>query len=137
MNCELVRSQLAALLDGELTADTAAAAEWHLAACPTCTQAHADLAAVREMAAAWEVDTPDISARIRQAIAAEDQSLLLDEVRGLRTEMEALRAEVVALRRQLSRPELPRTEGAWTPPSRENAKDYSRMENDPWNLIRS
>ena len=133
MNCEEVQARLTALLDGELTADIAAAAEWHLAGCPACTQAHADFVAVREMASVWSIDTPDISARIMQAVVDDGQSVLLDEMRGLRAEMEALRTEVAALRRQ-----LPRTETAWTPLGRvESAKDYPRMENDPWNLIRS
>lgn len=133
MNCEKVQSQLTALLDGELAEDMAAAVEQHLADCPGCAQAHSELAAVREMTAAWAVDAPDISPRVMQAVAADDQSLLLDEMRRLRTEMADLRAEVAALRRHLP----PRPETLWTPLGRDSPKDYPRMENDPWNLIRS
>ena len=133
MNCDIVQSQLTALLDGELSPDAAADTEQHLAGCPGCSQARTDLAGIRRMASAWEVNTPDISARVMQAVAADDQHLLLDEIRLLRTEMAELRAEIAALRRRL----LPRPETLWTLPGRDSPKDYPRMENDPWNLIRS
>ena len=133
MNCELIQSQLTALLDGELPPDSAAEIERHLAACPGCVQIHAELLAARKMAAAWNVDAPETYARVMQAVAADDQSVLLDEVRLLRTEMAELRAAVAALRRRLSS----RPETQWTLPSRDSSKDYPRMENDPWNLIRS
>ena len=134
MNCENLQSRLTALLDGELPEDEAAAAERHLAGCSGCTQARAELLAVKKMASAWNTDVPDTSARVLAAIAAGDQRLLLDEVRLLRTEMEALRSEVTMLRRQLS----PRSEPSWTPSARcDPPKDYPQMENDPWNLIRS
>ena len=133
MNCELAQSRLTALLDGELAGDTAAETERHLADCPACAQARAGLAAVREMATAWGMDAPDIGARVMQAVIADDQHTLLDEMRGLRTEMAELRAEVAALRRQIS----PRPETLWTLTGRDSPKDYPRMENDPWNLIRS
>ena len=131
MNCELMQPHLTALLDSELPPGRAAEIERHLTDCPGCTQVHADFAAVREIAMAWDVDAPDISARVMQAIAADEQSLLLDEVRLLRAEMAGLRAEVAALHRR-----LPRSEMQWTLPSRDSPQDYSRMENDPWNLIR-
>ena len=135
MICEMMQSQLTALADGELALETADDAALHLAACPGCAHAHAEMTAVREMASAWTVDAPDISVRVQSAIAAADQNLLLDEVRLLRSEMEALRAEVSGLRRQLER-------RAETPPQTPSArfdtrKDYPRMENDPWNLARS
>ncbi len=133
MNCELVQSQLTSLLDGELPPNSAAEVEHHLANCPGCAQAQADLRAVSEMASAWKMDAPDISARVMLAVAADDQGLLLDEVRLLRTEMSELRAEVAALRRQLS----PRPETLWMLPGRDSPKDYPQTENDPWNLIRS
>ena len=133
MNCELVQSRLTALLDGELPPDSAAEIERHMADCPGCVQAHAALAAVREMASAWSLDAPDISARVMQSVAAEEQSALLGEIRLLRTEIAELRAEVAALRRR-----LPRTEPQWMPPGLfDSPQDYLRMENDPWNLIRS
>jgi len=135
MTCEIMQSQLTALADGELAPETAAEVRLHLAACPGCAQAHADITAVQEMAAAWAVDAPDISARIQAAIAADDQSVLLSEMRLLRTEIEALRAEVSVLRRQLAGRAEPLP---WTPLGRvEPKKDYPRMENDPWNLVRS
>ena len=134
MNCDVVQSQLTALLDGELPPDSAAAAEKHLADCPGCAQSRSDLAAVKETASSWNVDAPDTYARVMQSVAADDQSVLLDEVRLLRAEMAELRAEVAALRRRLS----PRPETLWTLPDRlDSPKDYPRMENDPWNLIRS
>ncbi len=137
MTCDTLYPQLSALLDGELALESVAEAERHLSTCPQCAQARADLAAVREMAAAWTVDAPDISQRVMQAVASDDQSLLLGEMKRLRAEMESLREEVAALRRQLSsrRADLP----LWTPPSRSDYSmaDYPRMENDPWNLTRS
>lgn len=133
MNCEPVHSRLTALLDSELPPDTAAEIERHLSDCPGCAQTQAELAAVRDMAMAWSADAPDISARVMQAIVADDHSLLLDEVRLLRAEMAELRAEVAALRRRLS----PRPETLWMLPGHDSPKDYPRMENDPWNLVRS
>lgn len=133
MNCELIQSQLTALLDGELPAERAAEIGRHLADCPGCSQVRTETLAVKDMAAVWDVVAPDVSARVMQAVAADDQNLLLGELRLLRTEMEALRAEVATLRRQLARSETP-----WMPPARyDSAKDYSKTENDPWNLIRS
>ncbi len=134
MNCELVQSRLAALLDGELRADAAAETERHLADCPGCSQSRAELLAVKEMAAVWDVDAPDIITHVMQAIFADEQCLLLAEIQLMRAEMEVLRAEMEALRRQLP----PRPETPWMLPGRfDSPKDYSRMENDPWNLIRS
>lgn len=131
MTCDTCQSQLTALVDGELAPEAVAEAEWHLQTCPGCAQARADLAAVGGMAAAWAVDAPDIIGRVSQAVASDDQNLLLDEMRRLRAEMQDLRAEVAALRGQLSRRSDP---PAWMPPA---LPDYPRMENDPWNLVRS
>lgn len=136
MTCDTFLSQLPALLDGELLPETAAESERHSATCAECAQVQSEIAEMRGMVSVWTVNAPDIAARVMQAVVADDQIVLLDEMRGLRAEMEALRAEVVALRRQLSRPELPRMDTAWTPPGRVES-DYSRMENDPWKLIRS
>ena len=130
MTCDKLRPHLTALMDGELVPEAAAEAERHLASCPGCAQARAGLAAAQEMAAAWTLDLPDITGRVMQAAASDDQSSLLEEMRRLRAEMQDLRAEVAALRSQLSRcADL----SLWTPPARPN---YSRMENDPWNLTR-
>ena len=134
MNCELVQPRLTALLDGQLGGELAAEIARHLANCPVCTQAHAELLAVKETASSWNVDAPDISARVMQAVAHDSENALLDEVRLLRAEMAELRAEVAALRRRLS----PRPETLWTLTDRlDSPKDHPRMENDPWNLIRS
>ena len=108
--------------------------ERHLAGCPACAQARAETLTVKEMASAWGVDAPDISPRVMQAAAADDQHALLDEMRRLRAEMAELRAEVASLRRRIS----PRPEILWTLPSHlDSPQDYPRMENDPWNLVRS
>lgn len=131
MTCDAIQSHLTALLDGELSPETASEIERHLAACPECAQARADLKAARELAASWSIDAPDITERVLQAVMLDDQILLLDEMKRLRAEMQDLRAEVAALRRQLSRPASP---PAWFPSAK---PDFSRMENDPWNLIRS
>ena len=131
MTCDELRPHLTAFMDGEFAPEAAAKAERHLASCPDCAQARAGLAAVQEMTAAWTLDLPDITVRVMQAAASEDQSLLLDEMRRLRAEMQDLRVEVAALRSQLLRRAEP---PLWTPPAR---PDYSRMENDPWNLTRS
>jgi negative regulator of sigma E activity len=130
MTCDTLYPKLSALLDGELTSETAAEAERHLAACPECVQAQADRVKLREMADAWTVDAPDIAGRVMQAIAFDDQSLLLTEMQRLRAEMQELRGDMAALRRQLpGRTPLP----LWTPPAR---PDDPKMENDPWSLIR-
>ena len=130
MTCDKLRPHLTALMDGELAPEAAAEAERHLASCPDCAQARDGLAAVQEMTAAWTLNSPDITGRVMQAAASDDQSLLLEEMRRLRAEMQDLRAEVAALRSQLSRRADP---PLWTPQAR---PDYSRMENDPWNLTR-
>ena len=131
MTCDILRLSLTALMDGELAPPLAAEAERHLADCPDCTAALADLSEARQMADAWAVDAPDITGRVRRAATSDDQALMLDEMRLLRAEMQDLRAEVAALRGQLGRrSDVP----LWTPPAR---PDYSRMENDPWNLTRS
>ncbi len=131
MTCDVLQPQLTALLDGELAPEAAAEAEHHLASCPDCAQLQAGLAAMGEMADAWTVNVPDITGRVLRAAASDDQSLLLDEMRLLRAEMQDLRAEIAAMRGQLGRRLGP---PAWMPPAR---PDYSRMENDPWNLTRS
>ena len=131
MTCEIAHSQLTALQDGELTREAVGEMESHLAACTDCDRLRIELITVRERAAVWTVTVPDIQDRVMQAMVSDDQRLLLDEMRGLRAEIEGLRAEVSVLRRQLSsRTALPE----WTPPTR---TDYSRMENDPWSLVRS
>lgn len=131
MTCDAIQSQLTALRDGELLPETAAELNSHLQVCPGCARAWDELARVPERAAAWTLDAPDITRRVMQAVWDDDQSLILDEMRRLRAEMQDLRGEVAALRRQLGRrPDPP----LWTPPAR---PDYSRMENDPWNLTRS
>ncbi len=135
MTCDAFFTHLPALLDGELLPEAAAEAEHHLATCAECAQARAKITEVRGMADAWTVETPDITERVMSAVAADDQRLLLEEMQRLRIEMQALRAEVAALRRLLpSRSDVP-----WTLPSRADyaKSDYARMENDPWNLIRS
>ena len=131
MTCDMLQPQLTALLDGELTPEMAAEAEYHLAACPECAGLRAGLAATGGMADAWTVDVPDITSGVLRAAVSDDQSLLLDEMRLLRAEMQDLRAEVAALRGQFGRRPGP---PAWTPPAR---PDYTRMENDPWNSTRS
>ena len=132
MACESIQSRLTALADGEFAPDAAAAeVQRHLEACQACAGAYSESLRVREMADAWHVDTPDISARVQSAIAADEQRSLLAEMQRLRREMEGLRAEVSVLRRQLAaRPQLP----LWSPPRRGH---QPKMENDPWNLVRS
>jgi len=134
MTCETVQAELSALADGELALEAAAEVQRHLEACQACAGAYSESLRVREMADAWRVDTPDISARVQSAIAADEQRLLLAEMQLLRREMEGLRAEVSVLRRRLAaRPQIP----LWSPPRRaDTPKDYPRMENDPWNLTR-
>ena len=131
MICDETQTQLTALADGELAPEAVAEVQRHLEACPACAGAYSESLQVRKMADAWPVDAPDISARVSSAIAADEQRLLLAELQGLRREMEGLRAEVSVLRRQLAvRPQLP----LWSPPRRVN---HPKMENDPWNLVRS
>jgi anti-sigma factor RsiW len=132
MTCDTVRAQLTAWRDGELPPETVAALEAHLVTCAACAETQAEQAAVIEMAAAWTLeDGADLTERVLEAIATDHQSLLLDEMRLLRNEIQALRAEVADLRRHLSRRNDP---SAWFP----QAKPYfSRLENDPWNLIHS
>ena len=131
MTCDALPAQLTAWRDGELPPETAAALETHLTTCAACAEAQAKLAAVREMAAAWTVDAPDLTSRVLQTIDTDEPSLILTEMRALRAEMQALRAEVADLRRTLARRDDP---PAWFPLAK---LDFSRLENDPWNLIRS
>ncbi len=135
MTCDTFFSQLVALLDGELSLEAAAEAERHLMTCAECAQARAEIVEMRGMANAWTIDAPDISGRVMAAVALDDQRQLLEEMQRLRAEMQELRAEVAALRRQLPS----RSDPPWMPPARSNysKSDYARMENDPWNLIRS
>jgi anti-sigma factor RsiW len=130
MTCDTFFSQLNALMDGELLPEAAAEAERHLLTCAECAQAQMEIAELRGMASVWTVEAPDITGRVLSAVALDDQKQLLEEMQRLRAEMQALRAEVAALRRQLPS----RSDAPWTPPTR---TEYSRMENDPWNLIRS
>ncbi len=131
MTCDVLQVQLTAWQDGELPPETAAKIEAHLASCTQCTQSLAELSAVGEKADVWTVDAPDLTERILSAVDQNEQILLLDEIRALRGEMQALRVEVSDLRRRLSRRDDPL---AWFPSAK---PDFSRMENDPWNLIRS
>ena len=132
MTCDTLQAQWTAWQDGELPPEAVAALEAHLAICAVCTEAHAERTAFGKMAAAWTIETAaDLTERVMEAIATDEQSLLIDELRLLRTEMQALRAEVADLRRRLSRRDDP---PAWFPPTQ---PEFSRMENDPWNLTRS
>jgi anti-sigma factor RsiW len=132
MTCDTVQAQLTAWQDGELPLETIAALEAHLVTCAACAKTQTELAAVGEMAVAWTLeDGADLTERVLEAIDTDHQSLLLDEMRLLRNEMQALRAEVADLRRRLSRREDP---PIWFPIAQ---PDFSRMENDPWNLTRS
>jgi|GEM_PF-1099207 len=135
MTCETGQAELSALADGELALEAAAEVQRHLEACQACAGAYSESLRVREMADAWTIDAPDVSARVQSAIAADEQRLLISEIGLLRREMEDLRAEVSSLRRRLER----RADAlSWSPPRRtEFPKDTPRMENDPWNLTRS
>ena len=131
MNCDTLQAQLTAWRDGELPPETTAEIETHLASCAECTRALAKLSAVEEMAAVWTVATVDLTERVLNAVAADEQSLLLEEIHALRTEMQTLRAEVSDLRRRLA----PRDNSStWFPQAKPN---LPRMENDPWNSTRS
>ncbi len=130
MTCDVFLSQLSALLDGELSPEAVAEAERHPATCAECAQARAEVAELRGMASAWTVAAPDITGLVMQAVALDDQRLLLEEMQRLRAEMQELRAEVAALRRLLPS----RSDAPWMPPAQ---AECLRMENDPWNLIRS
>lgn len=131
MTCDSVQAQLTAYADGEVPPELRKEIKAHLVSCAECAGVIAEYSAVREKAAVWTVDTPDLTERILNAVTADEQSLLLDELRALRTEMSALRAEVADLRRRLPRRDDP---PAWFPSAK---SDFARLENDPWNLTRS
>lgn len=132
MTCDESQMHLTALEDGELTPDLTVEVQAHLASCPACAARRTDYVAVAQMASAWAVDSPDVSARVMGSLAPDEA--VLGELRELRAEMRALRAEVAALRRRLPRPFDPYTPQSAPGPAR---PDYTRMEDDPWNLIRS
>jgi predicted anti-sigma-YlaC factor YlaD len=100
MNCDDVRPQLAALLDGEL-AETAAALQKHLEECAECAQSYREFAAVQNLADAWTIESADVLESVQAQSQAADMRLLLEEIRHLRGELRALRADMASLRAQI------------------------------------
>ncbi|MBV9883881.1 MAG: anti-sigma factor [Sphingomonadaceae bacterium] len=84
-DCESARLLLHGLLDGELDAANAARAEDHLAACPGCGVAFAEMKALRgRIGAARLLETapPGLRARIEQSLAAGARRPLLGRLRS-------------------------------------------------------
>jgi len=75
MNCENVRTQLSAYLDGELAPDEAEAVRAHLAWCPGCAEEY------RRLTAVWDAlladngiePAPDFTSRFWRAAAAREE----------------------------------------------------------------
>ena len=103
MRCEEVQTQLLALLDGELTSETAAAIEAHLAGCARCSEARAEISAVLEMTQAWNVEGGDVLAGVQQQIQQDAMHSLLLEMKRLRGEVDSLRTEVAELKSREAR----------------------------------
>ena len=98
MNCEEVQTQLPALLDGELTSETAVGIEAHLAGCAPCSEARDEIRAVLEMTKAWNVEGESVLAHVQQQINQDEMHSLLLEMKQLRREVASLRAEVAELK---------------------------------------
>lgn len=98
MSCDEIQTQLPALLDGELTSETAAVIEAHLAGCARCSEVRDEIRAVLEMTRAWSVEGGDVLAGVQQQINRDDLHSLLLEMKRLRREVDALRAEVAELK---------------------------------------
>jgi predicted anti-sigma-YlaC factor YlaD len=103
MRCEEVQTQLPALLDGELTSETTAIIEAHLAGCADCSAARDEIRAVLAMTQAWSVEGGEILAEVQQQIHQDAMHALLREMKQLRSEVEGLRAEVAELKSQAAR----------------------------------
>ena len=110
--CDAIRPQITALIDGELLPAATAEVEAHLKECTTCAMLYADGAALKTAASTQAAIAPvDLWAGISDAID-ESGGDMLETMRLLRQEMQALREEVVALRQELARrPSVPASVG--------------------------
>ena len=112
MRCEEARTQLTALLDGELAPEAAGALKAHLAVCVACSQARDEMQAALEIATAWQVEGGDVLATVQQQILQDDIRSLLPEMKRLQGEVAALRAEVAELKSQIEKRETPAERGS-------------------------
>jgi predicted anti-sigma-YlaC factor YlaD len=103
MICEEVQTQLPALLDGELTPETAVVIGTHLAGCARCSEARDEISAVLEMTKAWNVEGGDVLAGVQQQIIRDEMHSLLLEMKRLRGEVDSLRTEVAELKSRAAR----------------------------------
>jgi anti-sigma factor RsiW len=102
MTCERVRARLTAWLDGEIEEREVTPMQAHLADCPACQQARAELAAISEAADSWQAEGGTVWEAVQAQIAPADLDGVLQELQALRAEITALRAEVSDLRGQLA-----------------------------------
>ncbi len=91
MTCDEACPLLAALIDGELAGDDAAALTAHLGLCPACRDRAEDYRLVQTHAAGAPI------AADRQHALAVQLAVALDELSQLRAEVRALAAEVQAI----------------------------------------
>ena len=115
MRCDEAQTQLTALLDGELAPEAVDALKSHLAVCAPCSQAHDEMQAALEMAAAWQVEGGDVLAAVQQQIYRDDMRALLLEMKRLQGEVAALRAEVAELKSQMEKHDTPAERGSSVP----------------------
>jgi predicted anti-sigma-YlaC factor YlaD len=103
MRCEEVQTQLSALLDGELTSETAAVIEGHLAGCMRCSEARNEISALLEMTTEWNIAGGDVLTPVRQQIQQDTLHALLLEMQRLRSEVDSLRTEFAELKSRAAR----------------------------------
>ncbi len=95
--------QLSALLDSELTPETADVIKAHLSGCVRCAEAHDEIRAMLAMTQAWNVEGGEVLEGTLWQIQQDELHALLREMQQLRGEVESLRAEVAELKSRSAR----------------------------------
>ncbi len=108
-SCQAVVRHLTALVDGELTGETANAVRAHLDACFSCAQTYQEIVAVGRLTSAADAAgaEDDVWATLRPhltpaALDAEALPALQAAINELRSELRAARADVAVLRFELA-----------------------------------
>jgi len=101
--CDAIRPQITALLDGELSLAAIAEVDAHVNGCTACAAVYADIGILKTAArTAAPIPPVDLWTGIGEAIDEADHDML-DTMRLLRQEMQSLREEVAALRQELAK----------------------------------
>lgn len=104
IECDAIRPQITALLDGELSPAATAEVEAHVNACAACAAMYADTGILKTAARpAAPIPPVDLWIGVGDAIDEAADYDMLDTMRLLRQEMQSLREEVAALRQELAR----------------------------------